>query len=168
MAMMPFQPNEKKRSTEDHSPFSDGIDLGLGSVDLKRRVADMKGLDVFEQEAIATGKSDMDDYGINGKDEWHDDLAARNAASRSATIAQEEYVDATRVQGRRRVAANRIAKTADSEALMREARHVVSKTESTKDDAYVSRKLPSILEDVINDPSNSALTDDDYSSDFGL
>lgn len=143
---------EGKRDNREATSRSDGASLALGSTEYRERVADLAGMDEFEQERQA-----LDAAGLRRSKEFtpedkhaakHDSMVGEFADGLKEAF---ESADMGMLTTSERKVSHEIRKSALVDKAVSHAREVAEQTEDKKDDKFVRRRLPKMLDDNVYD-----------------
>lgn len=146
----PWQGNAS--SDRENASRSDGASLALGSTEYRERVADLKGMDEFEQE-----RHKLADAGLRRTEaftptdkraEAHDEMVGRHAEEIRERFEDDGYGVLSTSE---RVVSHEVRKGIAAERVLDHAEAVAAHTETKEDDKFVSRRLPKELKEAVYD-----------------
>lgn len=150
---LPHAPWQNNTSSDrENSSRSDGASLALGSTEYRERVADLKGMDEFEQE-----RHKLADAGLRKTEaftptdkraEAHDEMVGRHAEEIRERFEDDGYGVLSTGE---RVVSHEVRKGIAAERALGHAEAIASRTETKADDRYVSRRLPKGLKEAVYD-----------------
>ena len=142
---LPHRPIRASSGDRENASRSDGTSLALGTDEYRERVADLKGMDEFEQE-----RQKLDDAGFrqtkeftetDERSEAHDEMVGELAEDMRERYRDDNYGVLTTGE---RVVSHEIQKSIVAEKAMRHAA-------AQEDDKFVGRRLPHELKEAVYD-----------------
>lgn len=136
----------------ENASRSDGTSLAMGTAEYRERVADLKGMDEFEQE-----RQELDDAGFrqtkeftetDERSEAHDEMVGELAEDMRERYRDDNYGVLTTGE---RVVSHEIQKSVVAEKAIRHAAAQAAQTETREDDKFVERRLPHELKEAVYD-----------------
>lgn len=131
---------------------ADGASLALGSTEYRERVADLRGMDEFEQErdrlAQAGLRKAKDFSSTDERAKAHDEMVSRHADQMRERFEDDDYGVLSTGE---RVVSHEIKKSAVADKAYKRAQAIAAETESKEDDKFVARRLPRELDRAVYD-----------------
>lgn len=157
---LPLKPVDTKTEIWDNTVKADGAHLGMGSSEYRERIADLQGLDEFEQREarLAEANIRMNDenpsYNVEKAEE-----AQSNAEIPKELRHQQRVLAAMKLTPTERNVSNQIYKMSMKSEVETLGQKMAAKTEAEEDDLRMKRRLPKVLEEQVYDEGVSR---DDY------
>lgn len=149
---LPHKAPRRVTDNREDTSRADGASLALGSTEYRERVADLRGMDEFEQEA-----QKLDEAGFRQTKEFsdvdertrdYDEKVGGYSEDLADKLVDDGYGALTTGE---RVVSHEIQKGIAAKTAFEHARAAAAETETKKDDRAVARRLPHELKEAVYD-----------------